>query len=175
MIDHHFRIWSPNGCTIDSTGNVFISNFEDCVIVKLTPEDMITSGSTGSVAVGQSGLCQYQNGVGSEAQLENPSALASAPNDEFIYISDSNIRRMQSTFPYEVVSFASLSFPVSLATDATYLYAVPNNGLSIYRAEISLFNGSSMLPMDLYVGTTSSSGTQMYIHMTFILWTIIQA
>jgi sugar lactone lactonase YvrE len=85
------RLGDPVGVTIDSSGNLFIADYRDCLIRKVTNGGIITTVA-GNGTCGSSG----DDGPATSAQLNHPTSVAvdSTGNLYILNSSDSTIRKV---------------------------------------------------------------------------------
>ena len=142
----------PTGLTVDGGGNVFVADFFNHVIRKITPLGGVTTfaGSGGSSTI---------DGTGTAASFVNPYKIATDSTGT-MYVADRNgyvIRMLTSSAVVTTLAggagggsldgngiAASLNAPAGIAADAFgHLYVTEDNGNVIRRIDIS---GSSPLP-----------------------------
>lgn len=84
------RFWNPNSCRVDRSGNVFVSDHNNCAIRKITPSGQVTT------AAGLLGTGGERDGQGAAARFYYPAGLAFDSKGD-LYVADYwgyTIRRM---------------------------------------------------------------------------------
>lgn len=152
------RTWNiPTGIACDAQGLVYISDTANNCIVRGDSSD--TDGTGTQIAGSTYGF--VNDITGSSSKFHNPAQIYFDPSTSFLYIADTQnsvIRRMSSTYPYPVISFANIDQPHSVAVDNTRIYATMDPSASdsiIYYATISSYSGSA-LTMSPYAGSGGS-------------------
>jgi NHL repeat len=83
--------YRPNALLADSAGNVYVSDYGNCVIRRVTP-----AGVTSTVA-GAFRVCSYANGTGTAASFSGPSGLVLVGTDLYVAdIGNNRIRKIDS-------------------------------------------------------------------------------
>lgn len=77
------RLRNPNGLTIDASGNLYLADWGNHTIRRITPAGVVTT------LAGQAGAAGSADGVGSAARFNLPGAVAIDGNG-FLYVSDIN-------------------------------------------------------------------------------------
>jgi prepilin-type N-terminal cleavage/methylation domain-containing protein len=86
----------PDGVTTDSSGNVFVADFNNNSIRKVTPAGIVST-------VAGSGTAGYVNGNGASAQFNQPAAVA-VDSSGNLYVADYVNNRIRKISPAGVVS-----------------------------------------------------------------------
>lgn len=73
--------WSPTGVAVDSTGNVFVADFLNNTIRKITPTGAVTT------LAGKAGNPGSADGTGTAAQFNSPSSVA-VDSSNNVYVAD---------------------------------------------------------------------------------------
>ncbi len=91
------RFFQPNGIVVDASGNLFVADFGNSSIRKVTPGGDVTTFA------GVNGLIGSTDGVGSSARFQNPEGIAidAAGN---LFISDSNNHIIRKITPAGAVT-----------------------------------------------------------------------
>jgi sugar lactone lactonase YvrE len=121
------RFIAPQGIAVDTVGNVYVSEFVNNTVRKITPEGVV-SLLAGSVQIPGS-----ENGRGSSAHFRNPWALA-ADNNGNVYVSDNGNLSLRKITPEGVVITLADSFgnPRGIAVDSpgnVYVADLANNSI----------------------------------------------
>ncbi|EHQ25599.1 MBG domain-containing protein [Mucilaginibacter paludis] len=131
----------PSGVTTDASGNLYIADFNNRLIRKITPSGLVTTFA-GSGAAGS------ENGNGAAASFNNPFGLTTDAQGN-IYVSDANNNTIRKITPSGVVTTfagsgssgaadgigmaASFNSPYGLATDAQGNIYVADFGNQVIR------------------------------------------
>jgi gliding motility-associated-like protein len=134
----HFGLRYPTGLALDAAGNIYVANYDNNVVSKITPDGVISTFA-GSGASGNA------NGTGTAATFKRPTGVAvdAAGN---VYVTDGNNNRIRKITPAGVVSnfagsgtqgsangtatAASFYAPAGITIDAGgNLYVTDNNNL----------------------------------------------
>jgi hypothetical protein len=91
------RFSAPSGVAVDSAGNVYVTDYNNSTIRKITPGGVVTT------LAGQAGIRGSADGAGPAARFDNPDALAvdTAGN---LFVSDSNNHTLRKITPDGVVT-----------------------------------------------------------------------
>ncbi|WP_412850400.1 T9SS type A sorting domain-containing protein [Chryseobacterium sp. PMSZPI] len=86
---------STSGICIDGSGNLYVSDYDNHRIRKITPQGQVSTfaGSTQG----------YVDGLGTAAQFNNPTGIAIDPSEN-LYVADSNNHRIRKITPQGQVS-----------------------------------------------------------------------
>jgi secreted PhoX family phosphatase len=83
------RFSSPRGITIDATGNLFVADYDSCLIRRITPDGFVTT------IAGKAGEAGSSDGPGSEARFNGPHGVAVDRKGRlFVADSDNHLIRM---------------------------------------------------------------------------------
>jgi sugar lactone lactonase YvrE len=88
---------NPWGVAVTDQGNVFVADMSNNTIRKISPTGVV------STLAGQAGVSGSRDGMGADAQFNNPFALAVDPEDN-IYVSDSANNTIRKITPNGAVS-----------------------------------------------------------------------
>jgi sugar lactone lactonase YvrE len=130
------RFTYPEGVAVDNAGNVYVADWGNCTIRKITPSGQVTT------LAGSPGVCYSADGAGSAAHFSSPSTLA-VDGTGNVYVSDTDactIRKV--TADGNVTTFAGSTNVIGSAdgtgSAARFLYpggvAVDNAG-NVYVAD----------------------------------------
>ncbi|MCL2626935.1 MAG: DUF6519 domain-containing protein [Cystobacterineae bacterium] len=129
---------TPSGLAIDSSNNLYVAEYGNHRIRKVTPSGVVTT-----IAGSTKGFLDTK--VGTDAQFENPHDIAIDATGSNLYVTDSSnqrIRKVTLTEPYNVTTFsgsgttgfadgaanvAEFEFPVSIARDSAGNFYVADN------------------------------------------------
>lgn len=98
------RFQTPHSFAFDAAGNIYVADYWDYCIRKVTPAGVVTT-------LAGDGTAGYQDGPGNTARFGNPSEIAIAPDGNF-YVSDCVNNCIRKVTPAGVVStFAGSTTP----------------------------------------------------------------
>jgi sugar lactone lactonase YvrE len=106
------RFYQPTGVAADSAGNVYVADFGNDTIRKITPDDVV---STLAGAVGMTGST---DGTGTAARFDRPGNVAVDLADN-VYVADSVNETIREISPAGVVTTLAGSVGVTGSTDGT--------------------------------------------------------
>ncbi|HEY3857634.1 MAG TPA: serine/threonine-protein kinase [Verrucomicrobiae bacterium] len=134
------RFIAPQGIAVDATGNVYVAEFANNTVRKIT-SDGVVSLLAGSVQIPGS-----ENGSGSSAHFRNPWALAADKNGN-VYVSDNGNLSLRKIGPDGTVVTLADSFgnPRGVAVDSSgnlYVADLANN--SIRKIAAATEKGSTL-------------------------------
>jgi len=100
------RFSSPRELAVDGAGNVFVADFNNHTIRKITPAGIVTT------LAGLAGTAGEIDGVGNAARFQNPTGLAIDPAGN-LYVGDASGRTVRTVTPGgAVTTLAGLAFAV---------------------------------------------------------------
>ncbi len=114
----------PAGLAMDTNGNLFIADYQNHAIRKLSPDGLVTTFA------GRPGHLGSTNGTGTNATFNNPSGIALAANGT-LYVSDTGNNIIRSVSASGVVGTLAGAAGQSGATNATGGLARFNTPLGI--------------------------------------------
>ena len=91
------RFFEPTGVSVDSAGNVYVADYGNSTIRKVTPAGMV------STLVGSPGVFGGADGMGSAAQLNLPRGVA-VDNAGNVYVADSRNNTLRKVTPVGLVT-----------------------------------------------------------------------
>ena len=94
----------PNGMVKDSQGNLFVSDYTNQVIRKITPQGVVTT------FVGAMGTAGFVDGTGTAARFNLPLQMVIDSNDN-IYLTDVGNNRIRKITPAGVVACSRGAHP----------------------------------------------------------------
>lgn len=181
-------LYYPQGVAVDSAGNVFVADFYNCAIRKVTP-----SGITSTFA-GHPGSCGHADDVGTLATFNSPYRVATDSQDN-VYVADKDNCTIRKITPVGVVStfagiplscghadgppnVATLNAPRGVATDSAGNVYVADTDNALVRkvtpagvvtTVVGTFGTSALVPGALpgalmfSVASVAVGGTSLYI------------
>jgi sugar lactone lactonase YvrE len=137
------RFNQPIGGATDSSGNVYVADYENDTIRKITPAGVVTT------LAGMVGIAGSADGAGSAARFNSPSGVATDSSGN-VYVADSGNDTIRKITPAGVVttlaglagitgsadgagSAARFNFPFGVATDSSGNVYVADTGNSTIR------------------------------------------
>ncbi len=151
---------NPRGITVDASGNLYVTDTENHVIRKITPEGVVTT-------LAGTGTSGFAEGTGTNAAFNWPRGIA-IDSEGNLYIADSSNQRIRKVTPDGIVS-TIVGDEYALTRDGTGTDALLNrpHGLTIdaygnlYFTDIS-DNLIRKISTDHVVTTLAGSGEQGY-------------
>lgn len=110
----------PSGVTVDSTGNIYVADFNNDTIRKITPAGVVTT------PYGQAGVAGSANGSPTVARFNTPNSVA-ADGANNLYVADSGNSTIRKITAAGVVSTLAGRAGFTGSTDATGSSARFNN------------------------------------------------
>lgn len=110
----------PSGITIDSSGDLYVADYNNDTIRKVTP------GGTVTTPYGQPGVAGSSNGTGNGALFNTPNAIA-ADSSNNLYVADSGNDTIRKITPAGVVSTLAGKAGFTGARNGTGSFARFNN------------------------------------------------
>jgi kumamolisin len=110
----------PSGVAVDSSGNLWIADFNNSTIRRVTPFGVVTT------PYGQPGVSGTNDGTGNNALFNTPNAVAIDAFDN-IYVADSGNSTIRKITPAGVVSTLAGTGLISGSTDGEGASALFNN------------------------------------------------
>jgi uncharacterized repeat protein (TIGR02543 family) len=163
------RFKNPNGVAVDNSGNVYVADYGNYTIRK------ITSGGAVSTLAGLAGSRGTADGVGSAARFFYPGSIA-VDNAGNLYVSDTfnhTIRKAISDgtvttlagFPGSggavdgVGTVARFSYPAEVAVDSIGNVYVADNNNSIIRKITPAGEASTLAGLSGHIGNSDGNGS----------------
>jgi sugar lactone lactonase YvrE len=117
------QFYNPWGVTVDGSGNVYVADYNNHAIRKITPAGVVTTLAGGSYG--------SADGTGSAAQFEHPRGVA-VDGSGNVYVADTGYSAIRKITPAGVVTtFAAASGPSAVAVDASgNLYVADRDWIS---------------------------------------------
>ncbi len=91
------RFRAPYGVAVDGFGNVYVSDWSDCTIRRITPDGTV------STLAGLAGVPGYANGTGNAARFDQPLFIKSDSTGN-VYVADRGSDTIRKVSPFGVVS-----------------------------------------------------------------------
>lgn len=162
------RFKNPTGVTVSSSGNVYVADYGNYTIRKITP------GGTVSTLAGVAGSHATTDGVGTAARFFYPSGIA-VDNAGILYVSDTfnhTIRKITSDGTVSTLAgfpgsggaadgtgtAARFSYPEELAVDGIGNVYVADNNNSVIRKITSAGAASTLAGLSGHIGSTDGDG-----------------
>jgi len=88
------RFYNPSGVATDSSGNVYVADYGNHMIRRITPERVVST-------LAGSGKAGTTNGIGTQAQFDEPVGVAvfETDNNLIVYVADTNNHRIRKIAP----------------------------------------------------------------------------
>ncbi len=137
------RFNNPTGVAVDPTGNVYLTDYYNHVVRRVTPTGGVTT------VAGHTGISGTQNGIGTAAFFSYPTGLALDPTGATLFVVDqgnSAIRKIVVSSGAVTTFAGGISLPRSLVVDPEgNVYATtPSNVLKFSPSgAMSIFAGST--------------------------------
>jgi sugar lactone lactonase YvrE len=96
------RFYSPKGIAVDGSGNVYVADYENCLIRKITPGGVVTT-LTGAVDADGKAIYGATDGTLAQARFANPFGLALDSKGN-LFVSDNGNGTIRKITPGGVVS-----------------------------------------------------------------------
>jgi streptogramin lyase len=164
---------SPMGVAVDNTGNVYVADYENDLIRKITPAGLV------STLAGKAGVSGLTDGADTAARFNLPESLA-VDADGNIYVADNGNNAIRKITPAGVVSTlagggtagnangtgraASFNSPFGIAVDAAGSIYIADSGNNLIRkitqdGVVSTFAGSGARGAGNGAGNAASFNT----------------
>ena len=149
------QFYYPVGITVDSGSNLYVSDFENFIIRKITQSNGVWTVTTigGSARVGGS-----SDGIGAAAQFYYPFAIA-VNSDGNLFVADSSNQRISMGSIIQVPTISS-ALTASGTNGQPFSYSITSNNAPVsYNMSGSVSGLSINLQTGLISGTPNVSGT----------------
>jgi len=132
------RFYNPNGVAVDSAGDVYVADFSNQTIRKITPAGVVTT------LAGTAGMAGSADGTGAAAQFSGPTGVA-VDRAGNVYVADRDNQTIRKITPAGVVTTLAGNAGISGSADGTGIaarfsapigVAVDSAG-NVYVAELS--------------------------------------
>ena len=157
--------WNPNGVAVDSSGNVYVADYNNNRIRKITSAGVVTT-------LAGSGNATFVDGTGTAASFNNPWGVA-VDSSGNVYVADFGNQRIRmvtsagvvttlagsgsSSFADGVGASASFNFPLGVALDSSSnVYVADMNNHRIRKMTVAVNN----------VTTLAGSGINNFVNGT---------
>ncbi len=141
------QFYAPQGLTVDAQGNVFVADYGNNLIRKITPAGVVST-------LAGNGTAGYVNGAGNVAEFSGPSGVAVDASGN-LYVADHNNNLIRKVTSVGVVSYVAGNLT------AGYINATVNTATGVYGA----FNKPSGIVIDatgnLYVADLGNNAIRM--------------
>jgi sugar lactone lactonase YvrE len=114
------RFDQPEGIAVDSGGNVFVADFLNRVIRKITPLGVVTTFA------GQAGVFGHADGLGAAATFDDPAALAIDSQDNLYTADDYTIRKVSPAGMVTTIAGSPGAFGTTDGVGASASFNSPN-------------------------------------------------
>ncbi|MGP8200551.1 MAG: MBG domain-containing protein [Limisphaerales bacterium] len=163
----------PNGIALDANGNLYVGDYYNSTIRKITP---IGTNWVVSTFAGQAGIEGYNDGTGTNAIFNLPNGTAVDTNGN-VYVADANNDTIRMITPLEVVSTmagsgpdsegsvngtgsdARFDFPLDVAVDSAGNVYVADSGNNTIRKITSQGVVSTIAGLAGATGTNDGAGS----------------
>ncbi len=156
------RFNEPEGIAVDSSGNVYVSDTQNCTIRKITPVGVVTT------LAGTALLCAYVNDDGAAARFNKPEGIATDSSGN-VYVADreNNVIRI-ITSGGVVTTFAGAGYTITPPVEGAGASATFDNPIGLASDGVgNLFvadNGSGYIRKirisDAFVSTVATGFTR---------------
>ncbi|MES2252939.1 MAG: autotransporter-associated beta strand repeat-containing protein [Pseudomonadota bacterium] len=158
---------SPGNLTIDSHNNLYVSDWNNYVIRKITSNGVVTTFA------GLAGKSGNTNGTGTAAQFNAVRGITCDSTSSNLYVADmgNGLIRKIDISTAAVTNFVNFGEPYAIAAqDSTYLYVISHNYSSIYRTSYSSPGARAFAGNGDYPGyVDSADGDVRFLHPSGII------
>ena len=162
---------APRGLAVDAKGNVYVADYSNAVIKKITSEGIVT------IIAGIVGTTGTANGVGTSAKFNGPSNLTFDGSGN-LYVSESanqDIRKIEITNPFSISPALPAGLKFDVNTGKISGTPTASSASTNYTVTANNYTGSSTTNINITVNTTpdapiitsiTASGGQLSVAFT---------
>lgn len=148
------------GVAVDTTGNIYVTSWQDCTVRKVTQAGQVTT------VAGVSGSCYEVDGTGSSARFSNPSGIAAAADGNFFVADETGCTIRKLTPSGVVTTLAGKAGTCGAAdgTGASALFNVPSwtaldSAGNVYVSDYLNFTVRQVTPAGVVTTLAGVAGT----------------
>jgi kumamolisin len=148
----------PSGIALDSSGNLYVADFNNNVIRKVTPAGVVTTPYGSLTGAAGSG-----NGTGNSAQFNTPNSVAADNGNNFLYVADTGNNRIRkivtSTGAVSNLARTGFNSPNGVAVDSSGTIYVADTGNNVIKKVSSSGSVSTIAGKAGTAGYVNAQGT----------------